>query len=190
MMVPDSFLLVVVSVVQAGLFIWQLILIRKTLGPAEEAARAATASAKAVIDNERPWVGLHTVASSPLKPGINIQEACVVIKNTGNSPALRMRAAFKGTVLSKGSLPIPPDVMPEAPKPLFPNTLDYYHPFTGFTLSDSDFKRIVGGKRTAWIIGRVEYFDGGNNPHHTSVCCHWNQSRQVFVPNEHGNDAD
>jgi hypothetical protein len=40
--------------------LWQLRLIRKSLGPAEEAARAATANAQAMIDNERPWIGVDT----------------------------------------------------------------------------------------------------------------------------------
>ena len=186
-----TFLLVVVAVIQAALFVWQLILIRKTLAPAEEAARAATVSAKAVVDNERPWVGPHTVSSAGLAPGDKIQEACVVIKNTGNCPALRMRAAFEGSVRFKGAMPSTPDFAKAPPKPLFPNTLDFYYPFPkGFSLPDDDFRGIVQGRRIAWITGRIEYFDSSNKPHYTDVCCRWDQSRGVFVPHEYGNEAD
>jgi hypothetical protein len=186
-----TIVLSVVAIVQAGLFVWQLVLIRKSLASAEEAARAATANAQAMIDNERPWIGVDTVYSKPLEPGAVIQEAFVRIKNTGKTPALRMRAAFKGSVLpNKDITPAAPDVAPEAPKPLFPNTLDWHYPFKDFALSHADFQEMIAGTRVAWIIGRIEYFDGSNRRHQTLVCCRWDQSRGVFVPHEQGNDAN
>jgi hypothetical protein len=185
-----TFFLFLVGSAQAGLFVWQLRLIRRSLGPAEEAARAATASAQAIIDNERPWIGVDTVWSEKLVPGAIIQNAFVRIKNTGKTPALRMRAAFKGSVLPKDTTPTAPDVASEAPKPLFPNTLDFYYPFDRFVLSDADFHGIVAGSRMAWIVGRIEYFDGIKRPHQTQVCCCWDEGRGVFVPYKQGNDAD
>src|SRR5262245_17504371 len=74
-------LLLLVGVGQVGLFVWQLRLIRKSLGPAEQAARAAAANAQAMIDNERPWIGVDTVWSEKLEAGAIIQEAFVRIKN-------------------------------------------------------------------------------------------------------------
>lgn len=185
-----TFILFLVGIAQAGLFVWQLRLIRKSLGPAEEAARAATANAQAMIDNERPWIGVDTVWSEKLVSGAIIQKAFVRIKNTGKTPALRMRAAFKGSVLPRGTAPTAPDVASEPPKPLFPNTLDFYYPFGGFVLSDADFQEVLVGSRVAWIVGRIEYFDGSKGSHQTQVCCRWDQGRSVFVPHEQGNDAD
>jgi len=103
-----TFFLFLVGVGQAALFVWQLRLIRKSLGPAEEAARAATVNAQAMIDNERPWIGVDTVYTEKLEPGPVIQQAFVRIKNTGKTPALRMRVAFKGSVLPKGTPPRAP----------------------------------------------------------------------------------
>ena len=57
-------------------------------------------------------------------------------------------------------------------------------------LSNAGFQEIIAGTRVAWIVGRIEYFDGSNRPHHTLVCCRWDQGRSVFVPDEQGNDAD
>jgi hypothetical protein len=185
-----TFILFLVGIVQAGLFVWQLRLIRKSLRPAEEAARAATANARAMIENERPWIGVDTVWSEKLEPGVIIQKAYVRIKNTGKTPALRMRATFKGSVLPKSAAPTAPQVSSEAPKPLFPNVLDFYHPFGSFVLSDADFQEIIAGTRAAWIVGRIEYFDGSNRPHQTLVCCRWDQGRGVFIPHEQGNEAD
>ena len=59
-----TFVLFLVGIAQAGLFVWQLRLIRKSLGPAEEAARAATTTAQAMIDNERPWIGVDLMPKS------------------------------------------------------------------------------------------------------------------------------
>jgi len=120
-----TFFLFLVGVGQAALFVWQLRLIRKSLGPAEEAARAATVNAQAMIDNERPWIGVDTVYTEKLEPGPVIQQAFVRIKNTGKTPALRMRVAFKGSVLPKGTPPRAPDITSEPPKPLFPDTMDF-----------------------------------------------------------------
>jgi hypothetical protein len=82
-----------------------------------------------MIDNERPWIGVDTVYTEKLEPGPVIQKAFVRIKNTGKTPALRMRASFKGSVLPKGTPPTAPDVASESPKPLFPDIPDFYHPF-------------------------------------------------------------
>ena len=185
-----TFFLFLVGVGQAALFVWQLRLIRKSLGPAEEAARAATVNAQAMIDNERPWIGVDTVYTEKLEPGPVIQQAFVRIKNTGKTPALRMRVAFKGSVLPKGTPPRAPDITSEPPKPLFPDTMDFYYPFGDLVLSHADFQEIVAGSRVAWIVGRIEYFDGSKRPHKTQVCCRWDRSRGVFIPHEQGNDAD
>src|SRR5262249_20100443 len=152
--------------------------------------RAATATAQAMIDNERPWIGVDTVYTKKLEPGPVIQEAFVRIKNTGKTPALRMRVAFKGSVLPKGTAPGAPDIASEPPKPLSPDTEVFYYPFGDFVLSDADSQEITAGNRVVWIVGRVEYFDGSNRPHHTQVCCRWDRRRGVFIPHEQGNDAD
>src|SRR5262245_47806288 len=176
-----TFFLFLVGVGQAALFVWQLRLIRKSLGPAEEAARAATGNAQAMIDNERPWIGVDTVYTEKLEPGPVIQQAFVRIKNTGKTPALRMRVAFKGSVLPKGTPPRAPDITSEPPKPLFPDTMDFYYPFGDLVLSHADFQEIVAGSRVAWIVGRIEYFDGSKRPHKTQVCCRWDRREAAGV---------
>jgi hypothetical protein len=101
-----------------------------------------------------------------------------------------MRVAFKGSVLPKGTPPTAPDVASEPPKPLFPDTMDFYYPFAESVLSQADFLEIIAGSRVAWIVGRIEYFDGSKRAHQTLVCCRWDRRRGVFIPHEQGNDAD
>jgi hypothetical protein len=67
------------------------------------AASAAADSAKAVVDNERPWVGLYTVATRPKLCGGKELAVVAAIQNTGRTPARRMRAAFKGYILDAGA---------------------------------------------------------------------------------------
>jgi hypothetical protein len=162
-------------------------------GGAATAAVAAYFAYRAVLGSaasERPFVGVLTVRFHRLAPGYNIA-ADVILQNTGRTPARQMRAAFKGYVLPKGQTPIAPDTASEAPKPLHPNTPDFYEPFSKEPiLSNIDVQAIEAGNQIPWIIGRVDYFDGSGNEHHTTVCCYWDRSRRVFVPHKDGNDAD
>src|SRR5713101_6196503 len=60
-----TLLLVLVGGVQAGLFVWQLRIIKRTLKPAEDAAKAAQDTAKiaerSLTELERPLIGLQVV---------------------------------------------------------------------------------------------------------------------------------
>jgi hypothetical protein len=184
-----AFLLVLVGGFQVVLFYVQLHLIRKSLAPAEEAAKAATATAIAVVDSERPWVGPITTSSQQIAPGQFIH-ATVVIVNSGQTPALEMRAAFKGSIKSKTDSADQPDMAQTPPKALFPHVPDWYYPFSkSLILSQADFDAICDGDKIAWILGKIEYLDNRRRPRYTNICTRWDQSRGVFVPNETGNDA-
>jgi hypothetical protein len=83
-----------------------------------------------LAQSERPWVGPVTVAN----PGAELpvgqeMKSCVVIRNTGRTPALGMRVAHDGVILDKGVSPSVPDVRQVVPKALFPNADDFYYPF-------------------------------------------------------------
>jgi hypothetical protein len=140
-------------------------------------------------ENERPWVGPITVGCQGLFVNRPIP-AVIAIKNTGRSPALRMRVAHEGIILNQGQIPNPPTTW-ETPKALFPGAEDFYYPFLGRApLSQADFVAINAGTRAAWVIARIEYFDGSGNPHHTNICTRWGgPNRPAFVP-EGNNDAD
>jgi len=184
-----TFCLVLVAGVQAALFIIQLRYMRTGLRDAEIAAKAATMTANAVVDNERPWVGPITTSSKQITPGQFI-DATVVIQNSGHTPALDMRAAFKGSIKSKTVSPDEPDIARAPPKALFPNVPDWYYPFSkNLILSREDFDAIRDGDKIVWIIGRIEYLDNRRGHRYTNICTRWDQSRGVFVPHETGNDA-
>jgi hypothetical protein len=140
-------------------------------------------------ENERPWVGPITVNCDQLIAG-QPSRGTIVIKNTGRTPALRMRIAHRGVILNQGQVPATPSAW-EVPKALFPNAEDFYHPpVEGGPLSQADASALVAGTRVLWIIARIEYFDGGGKLHHTNICTRWGGiNRPVMVP-EGNNDAD
>jgi len=140
-------------------------------------------------ENERPWVGPITVGCNGLVAGKFI-DAVIAIRNTGRSPALRMRIAHQGIILNQGQVPSIPSAW-ETPKALFPGADDLYYPFLGYgPLSQAELAGINAGNRAAWIIARIEYFDAGGRLHHTNICTRWGgPSRPAFVP-EGNNDAN
>src|SRR5215470_2095214 len=145
---------------------------------------------RALLAAHRPWVGPKTVFSEQLAAG-HIIKAYVEIKNTGGSPALKMRAAFRGDFLPTDTAPSLPNSSQAPDKALFPDTPDYYYPFgRSRVMSKADFDGILSGQTVAWIIGRVDYFDGVGRLHTTNIRTRWDQSQGAFVPDEHGNDAD
>jgi len=69
--------LVVVGITQAALFVWQLVLLRRSVGDTAAAARAATEAAEAaraanrisreaIASEQRPWLVLRTYLNPPL----------------------------------------------------------------------------------------------------------------------------
>jgi hypothetical protein len=112
-------------------------------------------------------------------------------QNTGRTPAIRMRAAFEGHILPRGTVPEVPDISTQPAKALFPGIPDFYYPFgKSRILKNNEFEQIRDGYQVAWIIGRVDSFDNQQRLHHTDIRTRWDQPRGAFVPNEEGNDAD
>lgn len=101
--------------IQAGLFVWQLRLIREESGHTKTAAEAARRSAdiaeRALTENERPWVfrDIVTVTWPPYVPrtAVNAWFVSLKWKNVGRSPALLKAGIFK--IANVKDLPPTPD---------------------------------------------------------------------------------
>lgn len=158
---------------------------------ATTAANAASDSAKAVVENERPWVGLYTISLNPkLSVGNNIA-AVVVINNSGRTPARKMRAIFSGHILDEGTLPSKPDNSHAPPRALFPNIRDQHRPFENRPpLSQTEYDGLKNGTKVAWIVGRVDYLTIGDQRGWTDVCACWRSASGEFEAHDHGNDAE
>jgi hypothetical protein len=104
--------LFVVAAVQAYLFVRQLKLIRQSARDATIAAEAATANAKAVVENQRPFVGPITTSTNntAFAVGGGYRRFHVLIMNSGRSPAQRMKVIFKGKIRPRDWTPRFPPV--------------------------------------------------------------------------------
>jgi hypothetical protein len=88
---------------------------------------SARQTAKAIIDNERPWVGLKTPDAPKFEAGRQIFSS-VIIHNSGRSPAMKMRLAIVGGIIPHANnLPIP-STKEMVERVLFPNINDYHRP--------------------------------------------------------------
>jgi len=143
----------------------------------------------ATVENERPWVGPLTTNLDQIIAG-HRSRGTIVIKNTGRSPALKMRITHRGIILNRGEIPALLDVW-EVPKALFPGVQDEYHPpIEGGPISHDDAAALLAGTKVLWIIARIEYFDRDGNFHHTNIRTRWGgMDRPVMVP-EGENDAN
>jgi hypothetical protein len=131
-LVIATFALAFVAAVQAGLFIWQLILIRRSMGDTKRAADAAAAAANAatrqakelrrsadategaLTDLERPWIFVEGAkvnmerSMRPLGPPLpNDWFITLRLRNVGRMPALMSECVFK--IEEKAKLPRTPD---------------------------------------------------------------------------------
>ena len=81
--------------------------------------RATVRLWNATVENERPWVGPITANCDQIIVG-QPSRGTIVIKNTGRSPALRMRVAHRGIFSTKDKPPRPPLTCGKFPRPSFP----------------------------------------------------------------------
>ena len=177
-----TFVLVIVGVLQLGLFVWQLRLIRESLTDAEfaakvaqEAAAAATQQAqtaeKSFVSSQRPWVGIDNISDMPLNVG---HEPSVVLsmKNTGPGAAVHVRAKTIGGVRTIEEItPDPPTEVPEEAGVvmLMPNSFYRYRPFNGHApLTNAQAVGFNAKTHVGWIVGRVEYEGGLGDRHETT----------------------
>ena len=158
------------------------------IAAAGDSARAANRTAQALIDAERPWVGLFTVTS--VRIGANVEPyAEVVTQNTGRTPARSLRTKFVGDIRPQGDLPPIPDSGTEPARSLMPNTPDQYRPFEGLpSISQSTYDDVVAGRQVIWIVGRMDYLDDAGAPHWTTMRVFYRTDGR-FHPHRQDNDA-
>lgn len=124
--------LVIVAAVQAGMFVWQLVLMRQGVDDAKTAADAATnaaaaanvqatelkrsadATERAVTEFERPWLFVEGAQVSLRDTNvINSWMIRLTLRNYGRTPALVQGAIFK--IGDKDTLPGMPDYSNSSP---------------------------------------------------------------------------
>jgi hypothetical protein len=163
---------------------------RVSIAAAEDAARAANRTAQALIDAERPWIGLVTTHKVQVGPNIE-PRAEVVIKNTGRTPARNLRVAFVGAIRTAAEgIPEIPNTEGAPARVLIPENPDFHRPFEGAgNMTRETFQEIITGRTIAWIVGRMDYLDGAGAPHWTTMRLFYRHEGNEFHAHQDGNDV-
>ncbi len=124
-------------------------------------------------NSNRPWIGIDRIDLLPLAVGSSLR-AEVYFFNTGNRPALNVRAHVQATTVPRGgeppepltSLPLPDNptavIMPTRSLRIIAFNDDQ------FALKlPGDVELIKSGALTPWITARVEYSDSYGGSYYT-----------------------
>ncbi|WP_155419496.1 hypothetical protein [Chromobacterium subtsugae] len=109
----STLVLAIVAIMQAVLFAWQLILMRKSMKDAAKATMAATKSVELISKLERPWIFLEKIKvvrreGAPVDPSLrNNYFISLRFRNQGRSPAFL--SSFKFQFVEKTLLPVIPN---------------------------------------------------------------------------------
>lgn len=164
-----TFGLVIVGLIQVGLFAWQLSLMRSSLIDTNNAARAANKSAEAAEQTVkimqdtaqrqmRAYISVNGITDWTVDEGyIGFR---LTIRNTGQTPAYNLRSGSKVSIA-----PFPRmDPLPHVPltekslATLGPATEQYLIPY-GHALSTSELAGFEKTEVAIYIHGRIEYHD-------------------------------
>ena len=130
----------------------------RQLRVATKAAKAAARTAQALIDNQRPWVGLKHMDETQFVPHKQVG-GIVIVKNSGRTPAIKVKlVGVDKIVLGQECLPIPSTerLSDREARVLMPNVEDR-PPFTQ-ALTPAQTTKLERGDFVYRIAIRIEYF--------------------------------
>ncbi len=127
---------------------------------------------EAIVDADRPWVGVDTMDAINVVVGQKAEARWSVL-NSGKSPAthltMRMNVGlFRGRPVDRPSdLPLIQEPVQGA---IFPNQRMTINVALPDVLSDDELKRINSGVDTFISWGTIQYLDRINRQHETTIC--------------------
>jgi flagellar hook-basal body complex protein FliE len=154
--------------------------------------QAANAATKELVERNRPWVGIESVAAPSLAANQNFSLK-VVIRNSGNSPALNVRAMLYTAVPATKEITIPEIAECEnclQPVILPHGVLNYNVAVNGDLLTTEKTNRIKDGTDTILLLGRIDYADAATTTHTTTVCMSYVPKSALFGACSRGNDLN
>jgi hypothetical protein len=174
-------LLFLVAVLQAGMFVWQLILMNRGVRDAKDAAAGALATAttleKQFLATNRPKIRIKHVRLTTDIWHEEPIETTIIITNVGTLPARIVQCEFSTVVLRKDrELPFPPREAP-VPRGLSMDLLnigvsaEIVAATDERILTDEEHSDIRSQERFLYCFGRVEYQpEKGDRFHITAFC--------------------
>jgi hypothetical protein len=184
-----TFALVIVGVLQAALFFVQLSLIRESLGPAKEAAKAAQAAAEALPTVEKAYVFIDPKLEWDQIPdpsfGISDSRYSVkfTLENHGKTPAVIKSIDARLEVLSAPPdnklhriIDFLPDKILRAGESFTPESSPRH-----CTVNQATLVELQNDRSAIWFYGSVYYDDMFGKEHVTRFRCNQSEILDVFV---------
>jgi hypothetical protein len=180
--------LVVVGGVQASLFVWNLRLIKKTLAPAEAAAKAATVAAEHIPRVERAYVFLERTLNIRVTPnpgGGEVLRVEFAFHNHGKTPAIFRRIevdirrvdAYPTRLRDTGASDMPPGLVLSSDE-----TTVFFPRVT--LIQPEEWMSFMRRQPLLLFLGKVEYRDIFGTMHETGFCFEWQSGGFAPSPSE------
>lgn len=170
---------VVVLVIYTSIADYQACQMRRATDAARDSADATT---KAVLLDERAWIGPVDSPIIEWEVGKKF-EVAIPLKNTGKTPGTHITTVMAIRSLSPQEMPTFTDfVTPTGRGVLQPSAVTYLAFFSDKALSQTDFDAVKSGKLTVWVYGRITYDDIFGRHH-------WTTFAQTFNPIKKGLDT-
>ena len=156
------------------------------------AERANEIAAKALSLSVRPWAGLDIVLAGTIQANQRF-EIKPTIRNSGRSPAFKLRGHFKATIQQTKALSIADigecDRCPRAV--VLPNIgFAYDDLFPAEALAPDVVDEIKRGDKTIVVVGRIDYEDANAGRHATKICISYFPQISGFSTCAEGNYFD
>jgi hypothetical protein len=135
-----------------------------------------------MLSLDRPWVGVDSVSVTPLLRNRSFT-ITANIRNSGRSPAIGVRMAFKTATPSTKEFAAPniEECGDCARSILLPNASTTQElTIDGDVLSADKISSIMSGDDKILLFGRIDYTDLAENHHTTTVCMAYVTSRPGF----------
>ncbi|MGH6988370.1 MAG: hypothetical protein ACREE3_00615 [Stellaceae bacterium] len=159
----------------------------------DAATQANELAGQALVTGTRPWIGVDTVAASPIVAGqpLTIE---VRVRNSGRTPSTDVEGLFLVYISPAGKPPTALDHRCKSCKRsvVLPNgVVTYRLSVRDSVMTPDEVQRIESGKDAMWIIGRLDYHDGEGDPHTTQSCLYYRATGAgSFSACNDGNAAD
>jgi hypothetical protein len=164
-MVLVTWVLAGIAVVQVGIFIWQLVMFRGSLGDTRKAADAAFLSAQTAVNVERPHVIFDDVILEPLPKRPDdpdeIYSVRFVFTNYGRTPAFPVSIGFGFRIMKESDLAAAPQykVIENIQGLLKPGETDRFE-LPPLLIITPEQRAVLGKDGTfPWFWGQIRYAD-------------------------------
>jgi len=143
---------------------------------------------EAVVDYDRPWLGVHHIDALELAPGKKMGGNLTLL-NSGQTPALHT-GVVTHAVMARPGEEASAKGTPENAQVVFPNMDFRIEAKTDSELSAEDVEAIKARTKFLMLVGHFVYQDRLKRSHETYFCAVYDAENNNFGPCKGGNEAN